>query len=156
VAADFAGIAIVDLSLTALRIDTTKSTSSVNGRSNAARTSGGAAFQPIGGETPARVAGTAPMTAPAELSSLLALQGVEDPLQGRRKRAVSRGTDLLDSLDEVKADLLVGRVSEGRLNRLMSVLSEAREQSMPGLDALLDDIELRVRVELAKFGRYPA
>ncbi|KKB85005.1 hypothetical protein VW29_08360 [Devosia limi DSM 17137] len=139
-----------------MRIDSTKSTNAVNGRSNAGRTGNGAAFQPIGGETPARVAGTAPMTAPAELSSLLALQGVEDPLQGRKKRAVARGTDLLDSLDDVKADLLVGRVSEDRLSQLMSLLSEAREQSMPGLDALLDDIELRVRVELAKFGRYPA
>ena len=33
--------------------------------------------------------------------------------------------------------------------------TSARERKLPGLDAVLDDIELRARVELAKFGRYP-
>jgi hypothetical protein len=35
------------------------------------------------------------------------------------------------------------------------MLDEVRERSLPGLDAVLDDIELRVKVELAKFGRFP-
>ena len=51
---------------------------------------------------------------------------------------------------------LTGRVSEGRLNQLMAVLGQAREKADPGLDALIDDIELRARVELAKRGLYPA
>ena len=37
----------------------------------------------------------------------------------------------------------------------MTLIAQAREQSLPGLDGVLDDIELRARVELAKFGRYP-
>ena len=36
------------------------------------------------------------------------------------------------------------------------LIGQARERDLPGLDAVLDDIELRARVELAKFGRYPA
>ena len=51
---------------------------------------------------------------------------------------------------------IAGRMSEGRLNQLMAVMSQARERSEPGLDALLDEIELRARVELAKRGLYPA
>jgi hypothetical protein len=47
-------------------------------------------------------------------------------------------------------------MAEGRLNQLMAVLTQARERSEPGLDALLDDIELRARVELAKRGLYLA
>jgi hypothetical protein len=50
---------------------------------------------------------------------------------------------------------LLGRVSEGRLNQLMVLIGQARQSRVPGLDAVLDDIELRARVELAKFGRYP-
>lgn len=95
-----------------------------------------------------------PVQAAAGIDALLALQAVDGPLTGRRK-AVRRGASLLDMLDEIKTDLLIGRVSAERLDRLTATLSEMREQSMPGLDSLLDDIELRVRVELAKFGRYP-
>ena len=51
--------------------------------------------------------------------------------------------------------MLVGRVSEGRLNQLMALIAQARERSEPGLDAALDDIELRARVELAKRGLFP-
>ncbi len=89
------------------------------------------------------------------LDALLALQAVGGPLEGKKK-AVRRGQSLLDTLDEIKADLLLGRVSFERLDRLASMLDEVREQSLPGLDAVLDEIELRVRVELAKFGRFPA
>ena len=45
-------------------------------------------------------------------------------------------------------------ISLKRLDRMSAMLAEVRERSLPGLDALLDDIELRVRVELAKAGRY--
>ena len=83
------------------------------------------------------------------------LQAVEDPLLARRRRC-GAATQLLDTLETIKADLLVGRVSEGRLNQLMVLIGQARERNLPGLDAMLDDIELRARVELAKFGRYPA
>ena len=63
---------------------------------------------------------------------------------------------LLDTLETIKADLLLGQVSEGRLNQLMVLVTQARERNLPELDDVLDDIELRARVELAKFGRYPA
>jgi hypothetical protein len=103
----------------------------------------------------ARVAATQPTTAASGIDALLALQAVDDPLLGRKK-AIRRGTALLDTLEQIKADVLVGQVSEGRLNQLMVLIGQARERNLPGLDGVLDDIELRARVELAKFGRYPA
>ena len=72
-----------------------------------------------------------------------------------RKKALRRGNALLDVLETIKADLLIGQVSEGRLNQVMVLIGQARERNLPGLDDVLDDIELRARVELAKFGRYP-
>ncbi|HTO28424.1 MAG TPA: flagellar assembly protein FliX, partial [Devosia sp.] len=91
----------------------------------------------------------------AGIDAILALQAADGPLTGRKK-AVRRGASLLDSLDDMRTDLLIGRIDPDRLDRMAAILSEARERSLPGLDALLDDIELRVRVELAKLGRYPA
>ncbi len=88
------------------------------------------------------------------IDALLALQMVEDPLFAKKK-ALRRGNALLDTLETIKADLLLGQVSEGRLNQLMALICQARDRNLPELDGVLDDIELRARVELAKFGRYP-
>lgn len=103
----------------------------------------------------AKAQAAAPSSATANVGALLALQVVEDPLSERKKKAVKRGKSLLDKLEQIKADLLVGQVGEERLDSLMAMIGEARERSEPDLDALLDDIELRVRVELAKSGRFP-
>lgn len=89
------------------------------------------------------------------IDAILALQAVEDPLSGPRRRAVKRGASLLDMLDTIKADLLVGQVGPERLDQLVALLAEARDQAEPGLAAVLDDIDLRVQVELAKLGRFP-
>ncbi len=125
-------------------------------RSGVSRSAGnGGFFVESESEAPA-AANAAPVAQTTGIDALLALQAVEDPMVGRKKRAVKRGTALLDTLDSIKADLLLGQVSEGRLNQLMVLIGQARERSLPGLDAALDDIELRARVELAKFGRFPA
>jgi hypothetical protein len=137
-----------------VRIDNNIRPGNVTGRSAAGRASGGV-FE-LGQETQAQQARPVANMAPtASLDALLALQAVEDPLFKRRK-LVRRGTQLIDTLEDLKTDLLAGRVSEGRLNQLMAVMSQARERGEPALDALLDDIELRARVELAKRGLYPA
>lgn len=95
------------------------------------------------------------MASTTGIEAILALQAVGGPLEGKKK-ALRRGRALLDALDEIKADLLVGQVSAERLDALTTMLSQLRERSEPALDAVLDDIDLRVRVELAKLGRYPA
>jgi hypothetical protein len=138
-----------------LRIDGTNRSQGVGKASSTARSGSGVDFVPAGGSAPARVSTAAPAAAMTGLDAILALQAVGGPLE-RKKRSVKRGQTLLDTLDEMKTDLLVGRVSPDRLDALVATLGEIREQSLPDLDAVLDDIELRVRVELAKFGRYPA
>jgi hypothetical protein len=137
-----------------LRIDTSNRTSGIGRGSAAGRSGAGVDFVPAGRPGPAQVASNAPVQAMAGIDSILALQAVEEPLTAR-KRAVRRGASLLDLLDEVRTDLLVGRVSADSLDGMVAMLAEMRERTLPGLDSLLDDIELRVRVELAKFGRYP-
>lgn len=137
-----------------MRIDTTNRLSGV-GRSAAAGKAGAAVdFVPVGSSAPARIASHMPAQALTGLDSILALQAVEEPLTGKKK-SVRRGKALLDTLDQVRADLLLGKVSPDSLDDMVRLLSEAREQTGSGLDSLLDDIELRVRVELAKFNRFP-
>lgn len=138
-----------------MRIDTSNRTTGVGRGSAAGRSGSGVDFVPAGSDVPARVAGNAPAQGLTGIEAILALQAADEPLTGRKK-AIRRGASLLDSLDDIRTDLLIGRIDADKLDRMAALLSEARERSVPGLDALLDDIELRVRVELAKVGRYPA
>lgn len=138
-----------------MRIETNNRTSGVGRSSSAGRSGSGVDFIPAGGEAPARTAAAAPVAGMTGIDAILALQAVDGPLEGKKK-TIRRGRSLLDTLDAIKADLLIGRVSTDRLDALVGMLGEMRERSLPGLDSVLDDIELRVRVELAKFGRYPA
>lgn len=138
-----------------MRIDNNARVGNVAGRSAAGHSSSGVAFEIGQGPQAQAARPTATIAAATSIGALLALQAVEDPLL-RRKKLVRRGNQLIDTLEGLRGDLLAGQMAEGRLNQLMAVLSQAREQSEPGLDALLDDIELRARVELAKRGLYPA
>ena len=136
-----------------MRIDGNSRTQNLGYPSSPVRVPSAAAFA---AESDAHVSGpanAAPMAAMTDISSLLALQGFEDPLFAKRK-AMRRGAALLDTLDDIKSDLLCGQVGEGRLNQLLALIAQARERTLPGLDALIDDIELRARVELAKFGHF--
>jgi len=139
-----------------MRIEGTSRNSSVGKKGDARKSSGGGQAFVIGDTADTQKAASThargPMTG---IDAILALQGVDDPLFARRK-AVKRGQLLLDVLEDMKADLLTGRVNEQKLQGLMKIIGQARGQSDPDLDALIDDIELRARVELAKLGRFPS
>jgi hypothetical protein len=103
--------------------------------------------------TPERRAVSAPL-APSNIDALLAMQGVEDPIE-RRKRSVQRGKGALDVLDDLKIGLLAGSFNASTVARLRAAAAELKGSSGdPGLDAVLSEIELRVEVELAKAGQF--
>lgn len=137
-----------------MRIDGTGRIHATNRQAGSARAAG-EAFRPEAERAAVRSHAAGASAAAAGIDALLALQAVDDATTGRRK-AVRRGNQLLDALEDMQTDLLFGRVGEGRLNRAVALLRQARTATEPGLDALLADIELRVRVELAKLGQYPA
>src|SRR5262249_17847668 len=84
------------------------------------------------------------------IDALIALQGVEDPIE-RRRHAVRRGRLALDALDELKIGLLGGTLSTATLNKLRSAATYLKDGSAEAhLDGVLDEIELRVEVEIAK------
>jgi Class II flagellar assembly regulator len=86
------------------------------------------------------------------IDALIALQGVEDPVE-RRRRVVKHGRRALDALDEVKLGLLSGTLDQGTMLRLKAVAADLKEGSGDTrLDSVLAEIDLRVEVELAKAG----
>ncbi|MEL7529564.1 MAG: flagellar assembly protein FliX, partial [Pseudomonadota bacterium] len=69
-------------------------------------------------------------------------------------RAARHGHSMLDSLEAVRADLLAGVVSEARLEVLASQVADRKSSGDDRIDSVLEEIELRVKVELAKLGRF--
>ena len=95
----------------------------------------------------ARVADAAPLSS---LDALIALQAY--PSGGeRRKRAVRRASRILDHLDAMKLALLEGTPDAASLTALAEAVREARDEtSDPRLEEVLNEIETRAAVELAK------
>lgn len=101
----------------------------------------------------AATTGTTPLTA---LGSLLAIQEAPDPTTGK-KRAIAHGDTLLDELKDLQIGLVQGWVSESSLRSLSHMLDRPRPAiDDPELNQVLDDIELRAAVELAKLERDPS
>ena len=96
-----------------------------------------------GVEAPATVGG---------IAALLATQGVGDSLEREaKKRLVDYGNDLLDKLEELRHGLLLGHVPKEKLIAMAQMVRSRRDSTPdPRLAELLDEIELRVEVELAK------
>ncbi len=117
-----------------------------------ARRVAGGTFTVGGQEAPRNAAATGGLRAISTVDALIALQGVED-FKERKKRAVAKGRSALDVLDSLKLGLLDGSVDQGTLARL-KVASEGLDEGSgdAGLDTVLSEINLRVAVELAKAG----
>jgi len=87
------------------------------------------------------------------VNCVLDLQEVDDAL-ARAARGKLRAEDLLDKLDDLRMDVLSGSVSPAKLERLSAVVAQRRaEVTDPHLGQILDEIDLRAQVELAKFTR---
>ena len=86
------------------------------------------------------------------IDALLAAQSVGDSLEREaRRRLIKHGEELLDKLDEIRHGLLMGSISKDKLISLAQMVRSRRDAvGDPRLAAVLDEIELRAEVELAK------
>lgn len=91
------------------------------------------------------------------IAGIMAAQSVDPdsvPDHKERQRRAQRGAELLDKLEEVRRGLLVGSIPKDRLAALAQMVREKRERGAdPVISRLLDEIELRAEVELAKLSR---
>ncbi|MBI1300137.1 MAG: flagellar assembly protein FliX [Alphaproteobacteria bacterium] len=104
-------------------------------RGGASETSGAAATQSI-----------------AQLDALLAVQESEDPTKkAARQRARVRSEKILEKLDQIRLRMLGGDLTVGHMIDVADVVASHRDKiDDPKLTAIMDEIDLRAQVELAK------
>ena len=118
------------------------------------KTTGGASFSSYLQETMSKE-DKASLTAASGVSSsdaLLAIQMAgDDEEQEIRKKLLKRGKNLIEKLEEIRDGLLLGSISRESLINISRMVKERRYESAdPRLKEIMDEIELRVEVELAK------
>jgi hypothetical protein len=87
--------------------------------------------------------------------SLLAVQERPDATRERsRGLACQYGATLLDRLEEIRLAILAGAVAKDKLASIAQTVRQRRQKSDdPRLNAIIDEIELRCEVEIAKLTR---
>ena len=134
-----------------MRVDATNRTG-LAAAPGAARRSSGGAFSVAQTDAPHAQSAAVALRTLGGIDALIALQGIEDPVE-RRRRAVKHGHRALDALDELKIGLLAGTLDHATMLRLKAVAADLHDASGDDrLDQVLAEIDLRVAVELAKAG----
>lgn len=88
----------------------------------------------------------------AKVDVLLAVQAAEDPTErAARKQARRRADTILNDLDKIRMAMLQGNLTVGHMVDIADVVASHRERIQdPALTAIMDEIDLRAQVELAK------
>ena len=96
------------------------------------------------------IGGAAPVN---PVSAVLAAQEVQDSTSGR-SRGLRRGFDLLERLEVLRRALIMGTLTVEQIEHLAAQVSSRKEGTVdPALAEILNEIEIRAAVELAKLGR---
>lgn len=101
------------------------------------------------------VSGAGNLSGVAGVSAVGALIGIQEveSATDREARGKKRANLLLSEMDELRLALLTGTISKEQLLRLSAMVQSHKEQiDDPRLAGVLDEIDLRARVELAKYG----
>lgn len=94
-----------------------------------------------------------PVASTNRISSVDAVVGMQEITDDNKdeRGAKNRANLILDKLEDIRMGLLLGEIPKSNLEELSKVLREARENSVDSkLLEIIDDIELRAKIELAK------
>ncbi|OYU70580.1 MAG: flagellar assembly protein FliX [Alphaproteobacteria bacterium PA2] len=136
-----------------MKVTNTSGAGAATGAGKARGAGGGQGFSlpTVGGASTAPAAASVSSLSPVmNVGALLALQDVGSPTE-RKRKAVRRAARMLDALDEMKLQLLSGEPTLDSLGRLQQAIRDQREETEdPKLEEILNEIETRAAVELAK------
>lgn len=126
-------------------------------KSGAAKSTGDSTFSGMVDETEDTPA-QKPVSGVMQIGQLDALLSIQEAADGTSEEAAKKGRKraalLLDQLDQVRLGILQGSIPLSTLQQLGNTIASHRDKVMdPQLAELLDEIDLRVQVELAKLGR---
>lgn len=140
-----------------MRITSQNRAASVSKKRDAKKTTGTSGdFQPVADEDVAEVnvaAPLSPMQPVAAVDSLLALQEVEQ--KNKQGKAIERSREMLGLLEEIRIGLLSGHIPEQKVRNLSKLANEEKQAfEDQGLNNILDQVDLRAQVELAKMQQH--
>ena len=93
---------------------------------------------------------TSDVMAMSGINNLVALQEISEE-EVRRKKLLQRGNNLLDSLEEIRKRLLIGTLPMQVIQNLTLEIDKQKQiVTDPAIMQIIEDIELRAAVELAK------
>jgi hypothetical protein len=97
-------------------------------------------------------AATAASQSIAKVDALLAVQGAESATEKTARRKMrERGDNVLKQLDLLRMGLLTGNLTLGQVIDVADVVASHREKiSDPQMTAVLDEIDMRAQIEIAK------
>lgn len=135
-----------------MKIEGPSKTSGAGGAKKSGKVDSDGSFDDFMAAAPKGVQSAAPTHSIARVDALLSVQGAESPTErAARRRMVDRSEDILKELDQLRMSLLTGTMTLGQVIDIADVVASHREKvSDPRLTSILDEIDLRAQIEIAK------
>lgn len=114
--------------------------------------SGGVDFSQFMSQGTSAASSSSPTQAIAQIDVLLAAQATEDPTaRAAKKRVRVRADNILRGLETIRIAMLGGNLTVGHMIDVADVVASHRDKIHdPVLTSIMDEIDLRAQVELAK------
>ncbi|MDD9901797.1 MAG: flagellar assembly protein FliX [Alphaproteobacteria bacterium] len=136
-----------------MRIEGPGKTSSTQGPKKTDKKKSGSDFGGMVTKDTPETAGGKPVTGVTGINQVDALLSLQED-EGGSGQSRQRAAEILKKLEQIRMGLLTGGIPKSTLQQLSQMVSGHRATVMdPALGEILDEIDLRAQVELAKYDR---
>jgi hypothetical protein len=135
-----------------MKVEGPSKTQGAGGSKKTGRVSSDGSFEDFLAAAPKGTSAAAPTQSIARVDALLSVQAAESPTErAARRRMHQRADDILGELDKIRLSLLTGTMTLGQVIDVADVVASHREKvTDPQMTAILDEIDLRAQIEIAK------
>ncbi len=135
-----------------MKIEGPSKTQGASGSKKSGKVGTDGSFEDFIASAPKGTGSAAPTHSIARVDALLSVQAAESPTErAAKKRMVERGEDILKELDKLRHAILTGGLTIGQVIDIADVVASHRERiTDPRLTAILDEVDLRAQIEMAK------
>ena len=135
-----------------MKVEGPSKTSGASGSKKTGKVNSDGSFEDFIASAPKGTSSAAPTQHIARVDALLSIQEAESPTEkASKRRMAARADDILKELDELRMGLLTNTLTLGQVIDVADVVASHREKiSDPKLTSILDEIDLRAQIEIAK------